>query len=84
MKNGLKITALFNTLCGFKSFRKSTDAILAFLPSSEEVSYEYIKSIHDALPKCINVTDFVTKGRVFTDYPTLKPYRDEIKSITSL
>ena len=34
--------------------------------------------------ECINVTNFVTKGRVFTDYPTLKPYRDEIKSITSL
>ena len=34
--------------------------------------------------ECICVIEFVTNGRVFTDYPTLKTYSDEIKSITSL
>ena len=63
---------------------KKLEPIVKWLGTKDYLMGKDLCYVDFVLFECICVTDFVTNGRVFTDYPTLKPYSDRIKSITSL
>ena len=63
---------------------KRLEPIVKWLGTKDYLMGKDLCYVDFVLFECICVIDFVTEGRVFTDYPTLKPYSDRIKSFTSL
>ena len=64
--------------------KKRLEPIVSWLGDKQYLMGDNVCYLDFILFECVNVIEFVTEGRVFTDYPTLKPYVERIRAIPSL
>ena len=64
--------------------KKRLEPIVKWLGDKKFLMGENICYLDFILFECINVIDFVSEGRVWTDYPKLKPYSDRIRALPAL
>ena len=64
--------------------KKRLEPIVNWLGDKQYLMGDNVCYLDFILFECINVVEFVTNGRVFSDYPTLEPYVKRIKEIPAL
>ena len=64
--------------------KKRLEPIVKWLGDKQYLSGDNLCYLDFVLFESINVIEFVTNGRVFTDYPSLKPYTERMRAIPAL